>query len=97
MTPDTLAAQGGIALEGTVISEAGAYLLRLPMVSWQVHSILFSGGKQLLFQLVNLAVQLLDMSCLGDTLVHLRPAGVRLCCLPQSLELEVAKVLVAAC
>ena len=67
------------------------------MVSWQIHSILFSGGKQLLFQLVNLTVQLFDMSCLGDALVHLRSADVSICCLLQSLEVGVVKVLVAAC
>jgi len=45
------------------------------MVSWQVHSILLPCCEQLLLQLVYLTVQLLDVSRLGDALVHLGPAS----------------------
>ncbi len=45
------------------------------MVSWQVHSVLLPCCKQLLLQLVYLTVQLLDVSRLGDALVHLRSAS----------------------
>lgn len=45
------------------------------MVSGQINPILLSGGKELLFQLVNLTVQLLDVSCLGDALVNFRPVA----------------------
>ena len=43
------------------------------MISWQIDSILFSCGKELFFQLVNLSVQLLDVSCLRNALIDLRP------------------------
>ncbi len=50
------------------------HLLRLPVVSWQIHAILLPRGKQLLLQLVYLTVQLLDVSCLRDALIDLRSA-----------------------
>ena len=48
------------------------------MVSWQVHSVLLPCCKQLFLQLVYLTVQLLDVSCLGDALVHLRSASSKI-------------------